>query len=53
VALDHGYQTALYVLTGLLLLGALIAVTALGPAPAPSAEAVSADGDAVVLDEAA
>ena len=31
VALNHGYQTALYVLTGLLLVGALIAVTLLRP----------------------
>ena len=34
VALDHGFQTALYVLTGLLLVGAAIAVTLVKPAPA-------------------
>ena len=33
VALDHGFQTALYVLTGLLLVGAVIAVTLVKPAP--------------------
>jgi EmrB/QacA subfamily drug resistance transporter len=33
VALDHGFQTGLYVLTGLLLLGALIAATLLKPRP--------------------
>ena len=39
VALDHGFQTALYVLTGLLLVGAAIAVTLVKPAPvaAPAA----------------
>ena len=52
-ALNHGYQTALYVLTGLLLIGAVIAVTLLRPAPAPSAEVASIDEDVVALDEAA
>jgi EmrB/QacA subfamily drug resistance transporter len=32
-ALDHGFQTALYSLTGLLILGALIVVTFVKPAP--------------------
>jgi len=50
VALDHGFQTAMYVLTGLLVAGALIAVTLVKPAPAPSAETAPAD---VALDEAA
>jgi EmrB/QacA subfamily drug resistance transporter len=47
-ALDHGFQTALYALTGLLLVGALIVITLVRPARAaePSAEAI-------VLDEAA
>jgi EmrB/QacA subfamily drug resistance transporter len=49
-ALDHGFQTALYVLTGMLLLGAAIAVTLVKPAP--SVEAVPADAH-VALDEAA
>jgi EmrB/QacA subfamily drug resistance transporter len=33
-ALDHGFQTGLYVLTGLLVAGALIAMTLIKPAPA-------------------
>jgi len=49
-ALAHGFQTALYVLTGLLLAGAAIAVTLVKPAP--RVEDVPAD-TAVVLDEAA
>ncbi len=52
VALAHGFQTGLYVLTGLLLLGAVIAVTLVRPQPAPAAS----DGvpeEAVVLEEAA
>jgi EmrB/QacA subfamily drug resistance transporter len=51
-ALDHGFQTALYVLTGLLLAGALIAVTLLRPQPAPRAVAASVE-DEVVFEEAA
>jgi fucose permease len=43
-ALDHGFQTALYVLTGLLLAAASIAVTLVRPAPVadpvPNADAV-------------
>ncbi len=53
VALDHGFQTGLYVLTGLLVLGALTAVTLVRPTPAPSARAEEAEGEAVALDEAA
>jgi len=49
-ALDHGFQTALYVLTGLLLVGAAIAVTLVSPAP--RVETAPADAE-VVLDEAA
>jgi len=39
-ALDHGFQTALYLLTGLLLVGVAIAVTFVKPAPiaAPAAQ---------------
>jgi fucose permease len=53
VALDHGFQTALYVLTGLLLAGALIAVTLLRPKPAPSAVASPVDDEVVAFEEAA
>ena len=52
-ALDHGFQTALYTLTGLLLVGALIAVTVVRSAPALSREVAPADGEIVALDEAA
>ena len=53
VALDHGFQTALYVLTGLLLVGALIAITLVRSAPAPSAQAAPVDGAVVAFEEAA
>jgi EmrB/QacA subfamily drug resistance transporter len=53
LALDHGFQTALYSLTGLLLLGALIAITLVKSAPNPRARARRADGEVVVLEEAA
>jgi hypothetical protein len=36
-ALDHGFQTALYVLTGLLVFGALVAAGFVRSAPAPDA----------------
>jgi EmrB/QacA subfamily drug resistance transporter len=49
IALDHGFRTGLYVLTGLMLAGALIAVTVLRPAPAVPA----VEPEAVVLEEAA
>ena len=52
-ALDHGFQTALYALTGLLLVGALIAITLVRSARAPSTQASPADRDLVALDEAA
>jgi MFS family permease len=49
VALDHGFQTALYALTGLLLVGALIVVTFVRPArPVETAES-----EAIALKEAA
>jgi EmrB/QacA subfamily drug resistance transporter len=53
VALDHGFQTALYALTGLLLIGALIAVIFVRSAAGPSTQAVPVDGELVALDEAA
>jgi EmrB/QacA subfamily drug resistance transporter len=53
VALDHGLQTALYVLTGLLLAGAVIAITLLRPTPAPDAVPAPAEAEVVVFEEAA
>jgi MFS family permease len=51
-AFDHGLQTALYALLGLLLVGALIAVTLVRPAPAPRATE-RIETDVAVLEEAA
>jgi EmrB/QacA subfamily drug resistance transporter len=52
-ALDHGFRTALYVLTALLVLGALIAGLLIRPAPRPvEAEGIPVDG-LEVLEEAA
>jgi Na+/melibiose symporter-like transporter len=53
VALDHGFQTALYTLTGLLLLGALIAITLVKSAPRLSPQARTVDGEVLALEEAA
>jgi EmrB/QacA subfamily drug resistance transporter len=52
-ALDHGFQTALYVLTGLLLAGAAIAVTVLRPTPAASAAPAPAEAEVIAFEEAA
>jgi EmrB/QacA subfamily drug resistance transporter len=52
-ALDHGYQVALYVLTGLLLVGALIAVTLVRSGPASSVPAGRIEEEMVKLEEAA
>ena len=52
-ALDHGFQTALYALTGLLLVGALIAVALVKPAPPATADALPIERDPVALEEAA
>jgi EmrB/QacA subfamily drug resistance transporter len=53
VALDHGFQTGLYVLVGLLVVGALIAATLVRPAPARSARAEPVEDDVIALDKAA
>jgi EmrB/QacA subfamily drug resistance transporter len=53
VALDHGFQTALYVLTGLLVAGAVIAIAFVQSAPKPGAVAEGVEGDALVLEKAA
>jgi EmrB/QacA subfamily drug resistance transporter len=52
VALSHGFQTALYGLTGLLVVAALVSATLIRPAPA-RVEAEPAASDALVLEEAA
>jgi len=49
-ALDHGFRTALYVLVGLLLAGALIVVALIRPTPAARPQRVD---EALALDEAA
>ncbi len=53
VALDHGFQTALYALTGLLLVGAVIAMTLVKSRPTGTAHADPVDGEMVALEEAA
>jgi predicted MFS family arabinose efflux permease len=50
-ALDHGFQTALYALMGLLLFGALIASTLVKSRPTPGTQAERVE--VVALDEAA
>jgi EmrB/QacA subfamily drug resistance transporter len=52
-ALDHGFQTALYVLAGLLALAVAIAVGLLRPAPAPTAETAPPEEETIALDRAA
>jgi EmrB/QacA subfamily drug resistance transporter len=51
-ALDHGFQTGLYVLTGLLLLGAVIAMALLKPSRPSRPQAVPVEGE-VAFEEAA
>ncbi|HYY04483.1 MAG TPA: MFS transporter [Gaiellaceae bacterium] len=53
VALDHGFQTGLYVLTGLLLFGVLIAITLVKTPALPPAQVGSPEGEVVALEEAA
>jgi EmrB/QacA subfamily drug resistance transporter len=53
VALDHGFQTALYVLTGLLVVGALIALALVKSVPTPNAETLPVEPEIVALEEAA
>jgi EmrB/QacA subfamily drug resistance transporter len=52
-AFDHGLRVGLYVLTGLLLMGVLIAVSLVRSTPAPNATAREIEPDAAILDEAA
>jgi fucose permease len=55
VALDHGFQTALYALTGLLVVAALIAMTLVRPAPTRGADTAPEPmpGEGVAFEEAA
>jgi len=53
LALDHGFQTGLYVLTGLLVVGALIALSFVKPAPAPSVREQVEPEEEVALERAA
>jgi EmrB/QacA subfamily drug resistance transporter len=53
VALDHGFQTALYGLTGLLIVGVLIVVAFVQSTPRRSPVAKPVETDALALDEAA
>jgi EmrB/QacA subfamily drug resistance transporter len=53
VGLDHGFQSALYVLGGLLFAGALIAATLLRQTPVPQTGETTPEADQVVLEEAA
>jgi EmrB/QacA subfamily drug resistance transporter len=52
-ALAHGFQTALYALTGLLVLGALIAGALVRSAPAPNVDVETIEGETVAFEEAA
>jgi len=52
VALDHGFQTGLYVLTGLLVVGALITLGLVRPAPAVRGEQ-DGEQDVAAFEEAA
>ena len=53
-ALDHGFQTALYALTGLLIVGAALAVTFIRSTPARQQGAEErVEGDVLVLEDAA
>jgi EmrB/QacA subfamily drug resistance transporter len=53
VALDHGFQTGLYVLIGLLVVGAAMVATLIRPARPRSAEAPVGAEQGVALEEAA
>ena len=52
-ALDHGFQTALYVLTGLAVVGAIITIAWIRPQPAQALRRDAAGDLDIVLDEAA
>ena len=52
-ALDHGFQTAFYTLTGLLVFGAVIAATLIRSEPASVARKADVDDDRLALEHAA
>jgi MFS family permease len=52
-ALDHGLQTGLYVLTALLIAGALIAFSVIRPTPRPAEAVEPLHDEVLVLEEAA
>ena len=52
-ALDHGFRTALYVLTGVLVVGVVVAGLLVKPAPQPPLEVEVGSFDELALDEAA
>ena len=52
-ALDHGLQTALYVLLGLLIVATVVAVTLVKPMREPAMPAQTVDSDPVPLEQAA
>jgi predicted MFS family arabinose efflux permease len=53
VALDHGFQTALYALTGLLVVGAVIAIAFVRSTPQRSPAVNRVDGEQFVLEDVA
>jgi predicted MFS family arabinose efflux permease len=53
VALDHGFQTVLYALTGLLIVGVAVAAALVRPTRPPVTRPEPVDGEALALDEAA
>jgi fucose permease len=53
VALDHGFQTALYALTGLLVVGAVIAIAFVRSTPQRSPAVKRVDGEQFVLEDVA
>jgi EmrB/QacA subfamily drug resistance transporter len=53
IALDHGFQTALYALAGLLVVGAVIAMAFVQSTPQRDPAAERVEGDSLLLEDAA